>query len=454
MSAARHAAIVGAGLAGTLLAVLLARRGIRVTVYERRPDPRLAPVERGRSINLALAARGLRALEGAGLLQDVEPELIAMRGRGVHDRAGGYAVLPYGQRSHEVIHSVSRAGLNLGLIEAAARMPGVEFRFGHACTGLGVGAGRARILDVAGGAAFDSAGEVTIGADGAGSALRRALEAAGLTGAREDPLDHAYKELTLPAGPGGSHRLQRDVLHVWPRGEFMLIALPNTDGSFTATLFLPRRGPGGFESLREPAAVRRFFEREFPGVLPLLPDLERQFLANPEGLLGTLHCDRWHAGGMLLLGDAAHAIVPFHGQGMNCAFEDCAELAALLDAGRDWPGAFAEFERRRRPNAEAIARMALENYVEMRDTVLDPAFLRRKALGLRLEQRHPRHFIPRYSMVSFHPEIPYAEALARGAVQQEILAQIDAATGDRDPDTVELAAFDALVRARLPELRR
>jgi kynurenine 3-monooxygenase len=375
-----------------------------------------------------------------------------MRGRGIHDRAGGYGVLPYGQRSHEVIHSVSRAGLNLALVEAAARVPGVEFRFGHACTGLGATPGRARILDVASGAAFDSSGEVTIGADGAGSALRRALEAVGMTRSREDPLDHAYKELTLPAGPGGMHRLDRDVLHVWPRGEFMLIALPNTDGSFTATLFLPRRGPGGFESLREPTAVRGFFEREFPGVLPLIPDLERQFLANPEGLLGTLHCERWHAGGTLLLGDAAHAIVPFHGQGMNCAFEDCAELATLLDEGLDWPAAFAEFELRRRPNAEAIARMALENYLEMRDTVLDPVFLRRKALGLRLERRHPQRFIPRYSMVTFHPEIPYAEALRRGAVQQDILARIDAAAGGLEPERVELGPFDDMVRERLTEL--
>lgn len=452
MSAHREATIVGAGLAGALLAVLFARRGIRVTVYERRPDPRLAPAERGRSINLALAARGVRALQLAGLLDEVEPEMIAMRGRGVHDRSGGYAVLPYGQRPDEVIHSVSRAGLNLALIEAAARVPGVEFRFGHACTGLGASPGHVRVLDTTTGVSFESTGEVTIGADGAGSALRRALEASGLTHSREDPLDHAYKELTLPAGPGGAHRLDSDVLHVWPRGEFMLIALPNTDGSFTATLFLPRRGPGGFESLRDAAAVRGFFEREFAGVLPLIPDLERQFLANPEGLLGTLHCERWHAGGVLLLGDAAHAIVPFHGQGMNCAFEDCVELAALLDEGLDWPSACAEFERRRRPNAEAIARMALENYIEMRDTVMDPVFLRRKALGMRLERRHPRRFIPRYSMVTFHPGISYAQALSRGTIQQDILAHIDAATAGVGPDQVDLAPFDALVAAELPEL--
>ncbi len=452
MSGPRHASIIGAGLAGALLAVLLARRGIRVTVYERRPDPRLAPAERGRSINLALAARGVRALRLAGLLDEVEPEMIAMRGRGVHDRSGGYAVLPYGQRPHEVIHSVSRAGLNLALIEAAARIPGVEFLFGHACTGLGTAHGRARILDTATGASFDSAGDVTIGADGAGSALRRALESAGLTRSREDPLGHAYRELTLPAGPGGTHRLDHDVLHIWPRGEFMLIALPNTDGSFTATLFLPRRGPGGFESLRDPPAVRAFFEREFAGVLPRIPDLERQFLANPEGLLGTLHCERWHAGGMLLLGDAAHAIVPFHGQGMNCAFEDCAELATLLDEGLGWETACAEFERRRKPNADAIARMALENYLEMRDTVLDPAFLRRKALGMRLERRHPRRFIPRYSMVSFHPEISYADAYSRGMIQHDILASIDATADGAEPGQVDLAPFDAMVTARLPEL--
>ena len=450
--APRSVSIVGAGLAGALLAVLLARRGLRVTVYERRPDPRLGPTDHGRSINLALAARGIRALDMAGLMQEVGHEIIAMRGRGIHDASGGYALLPYGQRPHEIIHSVSRSGLNLALIEAAARVPGVELHFGQSCIGLGERPGTVRLRDEASGATFDSEGEATIGADGAGSAVRRALEAAGLTRSREEPLAHAYKELTIPAAADGGYRLEKYALHIWPRADFMLIALPNNDGSFTATLFLQRSGDHGFEALREPQAVRAFFAREFPTALALMPDLERQFLANPAGPLGTLHCERWQGRGVLLLGDAAHAIVPFHGQGMNCAFEDCAEFALLLDAGLDWPAAFAAFERQRRPNAAAIAQMALENYVEMRETVLDAGFLRRKALGLRLEQRHPRRFIPRYSMVTFHPEIPYADALARGAIQQDILADIDRGCGGTDPASLDLAPFDAVILERLPEL--
>jgi kynurenine 3-monooxygenase len=229
----------------------------------------------------------------------------------------------------------------------------------------------------------------------------------------------------------------------------MLIALPNPDGSFTATLFLPRHGPAGFDALRDAQAVRAFFEREFPGALKHLPQLESAFAANPQGLLGTVRTRPWQVlGRVLLLGDAAHAIVPFHGQGMNCAFEDCVVLDALVGAGDagapDWPAVFAEFERRRRADTEAIARMALENYAEMRDTVRDESFQRRKALGLALERRHPQRFIPRYSMVMFHAGIPYAEALRRGAIQEQILARLDALGGE------PLAAVDAEILERLP----
>jgi kynurenine 3-monooxygenase len=415
--------LVGAGLAGALLAVLLARRGFSVTLYDKRPDPRLHPAQGGRSINLALAARGMRALERAGVLAPVKALLIPMRGRMVHDRSGATTLHPYGWKPDEVIYSAGRAALNRLLIEAAARHPKVTFRFEQTCTGANSRDDTLVFRDEKSGGVHQVPMAPAIATDGAGSAVRTSLADAGLIAAREEMLDHDYKELTLPAAVAGQHVLDANALHIWPRGGFMLIALPNTDGSFTATLFLSRRDFAGLTNAR---AVQEFFDREFPDAVPLLPDLAGQFLANPQGQLGTVYASPWHIGGqVLLLGDAAHAIVPFHGQGMNAAFEDCVAFDELLDTHDDWPTLFAEFERRRKPNADAIARMALENYVEMRDTVLDPRFQRHKALAVELEKRFPDRFIPRYSMVMFHPEIPYAEALRRGAIQSEILRQLD-----------------------------
>jgi kynurenine 3-monooxygenase len=439
--------IIGAGLAGALLALLLARRGLRVTLYERRPDPRQVQPERGRSINLALAARGLRALERAGAMERVRPLLIPMRGRMVHERSGQATLQPYGQRPHEVIWSVGRADLNRVLIEEAAHHAGVSVRFNQQCLGVDVRAGRLRLREGPGGTVYEAALAPTIATDGAGSAVRTSLAAAGLLGVREEWLDHDYKELTVPAAAAAG--LEREALHIWPRGGFMLIALPNTDGSFTATLFLAREGTESFAALGTPQAVTAFFGREFADALPLLPDLAAQFAAHPQGQLGTVHTAPWHvAGQVLLLGDAAHAIVPFHGQGMNAAFEDCAELDALLGRHGDWQALFGEFERARRPNAAAIAQMALENYTEMRDAVLDARFVRRKAIALGLERRFPERFIPRYSMVMFHPEIPYTEALRRGALQEKLLAELDPGAG-AEPDAA-LAA--RLISERLPPL--
>jgi kynurenine 3-monooxygenase len=439
--------IVGAGLAGALLAVLLARRGFAVALYERRSDPRQAQPERGRSINLALAARGIRALERAGVMERVRPLLIAMRGRMVHERSGATALQPYGQRPHEVIYSVGRAELNRVLIEEAVRRPGVTVRFNQLCLGVDMQRDLLRLRDGGGGAVHELALAPTIAADGAGSAVRTSLAAAQLVGVREQWLDHDYKELSVPAA-AGRHVLEPDALHIWPRGGFMLIALPNTDGSFTATLFLARSGPAGFASLTTPAAVEAFFAREFPDAVRLIPQLAAQFAAHPQGQLGTVHAAPWQVEGrVLLLGDAAHAIVPFHGQGMNAAFEDCVVLDELLERHREWQPLFAEFERARRANTEAIAHMALENYAEMRDAVLDARFVRLKNLGLALERRFPDRFIPRYSMVMFHPEISYAEALRRGALQAELLAELDAGNGEPDP-----ALAVKLVNERLPPL--
>lgn len=430
--------IVGAGLAGALLAVLLARRGFSINLYDRRPDPRTSNAEGGRSINLALAARGIRALEQAGVMDHVRPLLIPMRGRMVHDLSGATTLQPYGQREHEVIYSVGRADLNRVLIEAAARHETVSLRFNQTCIGTSpernilqfrnTGANadnRAHGPNPTNRNEYETPLAPTIATDGAGSAVRVSLVGSKHVASREDWLDHDYKELTIPA-QNARNVLDANALHIWPRGGFMLIALPNTDGSFTATLFLARSGSNSFATLTGDTSVVAFFAREFPDARALMPNLTRDFAANPQGQLGTVHLTPWHVGGsVLLLGDAAHAIVPFHGQGMNAAFEDCSVLDELLDRHSQWEPLFAEFSALRRPNAAAIAAMALENYTEMRDTVLDAGFVRRKEIAMDLERRFPDRFIPRYSMVMFHPEIPYAEALRRGAIQAQILVELD-----------------------------
>jgi kynurenine 3-monooxygenase len=401
--------IVGAGLAGSLLAILLAKRGFAVTVYERRPDPRVATVDGGRSINLALAARGIRGLKLAGVLERVMRFAIPMRGRMVHEHDGAAALQPYGVRPDEVIYSVSRADLNRTLIEAAAEYPNVTLKFGQLCFGLAHEKNVIEMRDEDTGRIYHTAEQPSIATDGAGSEVRDSLVARGVSVVREEPLDHDYKELTIPPRDG-KPALEVNALHIWPRGGFMLIALPNPDATFTATLFLARAGANSFEGLRTPEAVDAFFAREFPSARALMPELTHEFFEHPQGSLGTVYTRGWHLNGdVLLLGDAAHAIVPFHGQGMNCAFEDCAELMRLMEEHHGWAGLFEAFEVARRPNTDAIAKMALENYVEMREAVLDPEYRKKKARAEELEKKDP-NFIPRYSMVMFHPEIPYTEA--------------------------------------------
>jgi kynurenine 3-monooxygenase len=392
-----------------LLAILLARRGREPVVVERGPRVSYDAPRGGRSINLALAARGIAALRRVGIEAEVAKLLIPMRGRMVHDLGGAQRFLPYGQRATEEIYSVSRATLNTLLYELAAKRHGVEYRFGQQC--VGVDADGTPLIDAGAGPQRLEA-DVVLAADGAGSEVRRALTANGAITAREELLDHGYKELTLAA-----------------RGGFMLIGLPNRDHTFTATLFLPHRGEPSFASVG-PATARAFFEREFADAVALIPALERDYADHPVGVLGTVHCRPWSfANRVLLVGDAAHAIVPFHGQGMNAAFEDCTVLDELIGRhrhaeGHDWPAIFAAFEADRAPNAHAIAEMALENYREMRDDVRDPKFQLRADLSFELERRFPGRFIPRYSMVMFHPEISYAEAQRRGAVQAQILREL------------------------------
>jgi kynurenine 3-monooxygenase len=358
-----------------------------------------------------------------------------MRGRIVHGRDGEVRFLAYGQHREERIWSVSRAALNRRLYESARERFGVEFRFEQTCTGFDADRLLATLQSPAG--TTEIGADLLLAADGAGSTIRRSLVAAGAIAAREELLDHGYRELLLPARADGNFALDPGGLHIWPRGGFMLIALPNLDRSFTATLFLPQRGNPGFDQVT-PARVTDFFAEHFADALPLLPGLAQEFAARPVGTLGTVHCTRWsHAAAadagrrVLLVGDAAHAIVPFHGQGMNAAFEDCAELDRLIaEHGPDWAAVVPQFEAARQDNARAIAEMALENYEEMRDSVRDVAFEQRARLAFELEQRFPGRFIPRYSMVMFHPEIAYAEAQARGAIQARIL---DAALNPGSP---------------------
>ena len=406
--------IIGAGLAGSLLAILLAKRGFKVTVYERRPDPRIVAANGGRSINMALAARGIRGLSLAGELDRVMRFAIPMRGRMVHEHDGAAALQLYGVRPEEVIYSVSRAELNRTLIAAADELPNVAFRFGQLSLGLAPGRHVIELRDEATGHIYHADALPTIATDGGGSPVRDSLVAREIAIVREEPLDHDYKELTIPA-VNGKPTLEVNALHIWPRGGFMLIALPNPDNTFTATLFLARTGANSFELLKSQAAVDEFFAREFPSAKALIPDLAQQFAEHPQSSLGTVYTKGWHLNGdVLLLGDAAHAIVPFHGQGMNCAFEDCVELMRLMDEHHGWAGLFEAFEHTRKPNTDAIAQMALENYVEMREAVLDPEYRRKKAEAEALEKKDP-DFIPRYSMVMFHPEIGYREVLSRAA---------------------------------------
>lgn len=438
--------ICGAGLAGSLLATLLAQRGYRVRLFERLGDLRREPIPEGRSINLALAARGIRALELAGVMSDVKTQLIAMPGRMLHDMHGARTFLPYGQDASEVIHSVSRPGLNRLLLDAAERA-GVEIFFRHAVAAADFDARKVRIRRE-GSTDIEIELHQVIGTDGAGSVLRHALVRHFGVAHSEDLLEHGYKELTIPPLGNGEHRIEQHALHIWPRGEFMLIALPNVDGSFTATLFAPHEGKNGFACLRNAQSVRAFFESHFPEALALIPNIEAEFAARPIGIMGTVRCDRWSVGSdLLLLGDAAHAITPFHGQGMNCAFEDCAQLAMLLASESDLATAFAKFEQLRRPNTDAIAQMAIENYLEMRDTVRDPKFQLQKALSLELERRFAHRFIPRYSMVMFHERIPYAVALERGRIQSEILSSLTQSA--RTLDDIDWARAGQLIGLQL-----
>jgi kynurenine 3-monooxygenase len=443
--------IVGAGPTGALLAILLARRGLEIELYEARPDPRGGPAGSGRSINLALADRGIHALKTAGVFDALASALLPMRGRLIHHENGDTAFQPYGQRPNEVIYSVSRHRLNQALIEAAAGRPGVQLHFQHRLEAADFTAQTAQIRDLESDRVHTVPMQPLLATDGAGSAVRREMSAQNFIQAGEIDLEHGYKELSIPAGPQGSFRMADDALHIWPRGNFMLIALPNDDGSFTATLFLPKVGPSSFAELRDTGGVDEFLARNFPDARELMPNALAEFSAHPVGFLGTVDAQPWHAlAQATLIGDAAHAMVPFHGQGMNCCFEDCIEFDACAARHASWETVFAQFGAARKPNTDAIAAMALENYMEMRESVADPEFQLQQALSLELERRFPRCFIPRYSMVMFHHEIPYLTAQRRGAAQSEILAALT--RGVSALSEVDFRRAEREILSRLPPL--
>jgi kynurenine 3-monooxygenase len=417
--------IVGAGLVGSLLSIYLSKRGYRVYMYERRPDMRKAEVEAGRSINLALSDRGLLALEKVGLAEEIKKIAIPMHGRYIHNLDGSTAFQKYGKEG-QYINSVSRAELNMKLMDLAERN-GVTIYFNEKCTAIDWKNNRIEFDNSNSEEPASPNADIIFGADGAFSAARlQHMLQHDHFDYQQSYIDFGYKELHIPPGEGNSFRMEKNALHIWPRGNYMLIALPNLDGSFTCTLFFPFHGDPSFASLNSKEKLQQFFAKTFPDAAPLMPGLADDFFSNPTGSLVTVKCYPWiRADEFALIGDAAHAIVPFFGQGMNCGFEDCYVLDGLLNThGEDWTSILSNFQELRKPDCDAIADMALNNFIEMRDKVGDPRFLLQKKIEARLHEKYPDKWIPIYSQVTFSPHIRYSDALKRGNRQEAIMQEI------------------------------
>ncbi len=442
--------LIGAGLNGPLLAILLRQRGFAVEMYERRPDMRRVRLSAGRSINLALSTRGIYALKQASQWERMRSIIIPMKGRMMHSVAGELTFQPYGKNETEVINSISRAELNIALMNAAEQS-GVTIYFNERCTGIDLKTGAIQVRNESTGEETTRDTQVVIGCDGSASAIRTEMLQRNGFNLSQESLDYGYKELTIPAGHGGEHQLETHALHIWPRGSHMLIALPNIDGTFACILFLPFEGVDSFASLASEADVVKFFESRFPDAARLMPGITENYFGNPTGTMVTVKCSPWHVDGRaLLLGDAAHAIVPFFGQGLNCGFEDCTYLMELVDRhGPDWKRVFADFDGARKRDTDAIADMAIENFTEMRDRVADARFLFRKKVELALEAKYPKLFVPKYAMVTFH-RIPYSVALSRGAVQDRILSEL--CEGVERVEDLDWSRADQLIRRDLTPL--
>ena len=417
--------MIGAGLTGPLLATYLAHRGYCVEIFERRSDMRKESISAGRSINLALSARGNNALKEVGLYDKIKPNTIPMKGRMIHGLNGNTNLQPYGQKENEVIFSVSRAQLNMELMNMAEETGNVTIQFNHQL--LSADLEQNKLLFQL----SDSLEKIewpfkrVIGCDGSASILRKSIVEKANIKYLKKPLGHGYKELTIPAMDSGKFQIEPNALHIWPRGNYMLIALPNNDYSFTCTLFFPMIGKTSFDTVRTEKEILDLFQSQFPDSIDLMPNLVEEFQKNPIGDLASVYCKPWHwEDKALLIGDAAHAVVPFFGQGMNASFQDCSTLAKLVDQNENnWKIIFNAFSSAQVENGHAIADMALENYMEMRDHVNDPKYKKRREIELKLERMFPDQFIPRYSMVSFH-QIPYAEVYQLGKRQFNIIGEV------------------------------
>lgn len=434
----RQVTILGAGLVGSLLSVILRKRGHEVTLYERRPDMRSASIAAGRSINLAMSARGWKALEIAGLRDEMEEIAIPMYGRFLHQPDGHTAFQPYG-KNNEAIYSVSRGELNKKLM-TLAEQKGVKINFEHRCAKVDVARNHITFqLPDGSEKAVDA--DLLFGADGAFSALRASYTQMDRVNCAQNYLEYGYKELTILPDADGKWVMEKNALHIWPRGKYMMIALPNTDGTFTCTLFMPFEGPNSFEHLKTKEEVTSFFDTNFADAVPLMPGLLDDFFNNPTSSLITTHVFPWHyADKSALIGDAAHAIVPFYGQGMNAGFEDCSVLDGLMEQHKDdWDIILKEYERARKPNGDAVAQLALLNFVEMRDKVADPVFLNRKQVEKELGRRYPEQFVSVYEMVSFS-HTPYSVAI-QCIQNQDTLLQRIMSEGDF-ADNIENAEFN------------
>ncbi len=417
--------IVGAGLVGSLLSIYLCKRGYKVKVYERRSDMRKETLSAGRSINLALSDRGIKALEEVGVMDEIRKIAIPMHGRYIHNADGTTAFQPYGKEG-QFINSVSRAELNKVLMTLAEKN-GADIFFNEKCATINWNKSEIEFESTLTEESETSSFDLLFGADGAYSAVRLQHQ---LQHERfeyhQSYIDFGYKELNIPPSEKGDFQMEKNALHIWPRGNYMLIALPNMDGSFTCTLFFPFDGDPSFSSLDTPEKLVSFFKQTFQDVVPMMPTLEHDFFHNPTSSLVTVKCFPWiRDDKFTLIGDAAHAIVPFFGQGMNCGFEDCSVLNGLLEKhNEDWSMILKEFQELRKPDGDAIADLALNNFIEMRDKVADPKFLLQKKIETKLYKKYPEKWIPAYSQVTFSPHIRYSEALERGSKQESIMQQV------------------------------
>jgi len=418
--------IIGAGLCGSLLALRMAQRGYNVTVYEMRPDLRKTDISAGRSINLAFSDRGNKGMKLVGLEDKVKQLCIPMNGRMLHDKDGNTFLSNYSGRDHEYINSISRGGLNALLLNEAEQHNNVTIHFNTKCLSVDFENTIAHFQDYNTKQDFTVNAGCIIATDGAGSALRRSyyLERKFLFSFSQDYLTHGYKELTILPTKNGDYKTYKNALHIWPRGDFMVIALPNLDGSFTVTLFLSYdEGEYNFNNLTTPEIVTEFFQKEFPDALELMPNLLDDFFENPTAPLGTVKCSPWHyKGNTLLMGDSAHAIVPFYGQGMNASFEDVVEFDTILEQHEgDWEIVFSAYEKQRKKDTDAIADLAIDNFHEMKDHVGQAIFQEKRKIEMVLEKEFPEDYASKYSLVTFNEHIGYREAMLRGRAQDKAI---------------------------------